>query len=168
MYGGGGMYGNRFGGGMYGMNRMGMNGNPNDPNNPGFMMNSMQYLYSVQEVVMALSEISRTLEINAEGMKHFFESIFRLSKRIVGGTQKFYQFVIEWVFKIYHSIKNYFKSKFSFIHEGNSANGVKIQMTFLQKSMRIVLYIVVFSFFPILYKMLFGSSSTGQFDKHFA
>jgi hypothetical protein len=46
---------------------------------------------------MTLSDIGRTIEMNADQMKHFFESMIRLAKRIIGGTEKLYKLMIEWI-----------------------------------------------------------------------
>lgn len=64
---------------MYGGN-MGMMGM--DPNNPGFLQNSMQYLHSLGYVMMSLSEISRNLEMNAEGLGRFWGSLYNLVLRM--------------------------------------------------------------------------------------
>lgn len=66
-------------GGMYGggMGMMGM-----DPNNPGLLQHSMQYLHSLGYVIMSLSEISRNLEMNADGLARFWTSLYNLTLRI--------------------------------------------------------------------------------------
>ncbi|KAL4510109.1 hypothetical protein ABPG72_010302 [Tetrahymena utriculariae] len=150
MYGG---FGSSMYGGGYGRYGMGM-GMGMDPNQQGFMQNSMMFLNSFGFVIQAMGEIARTVEMNAQGLVHLFQSMFNLGLRVKGWGINFFQFMKRMFKKVYEKVVEFVQQKGRFLFMGNSNNNVKMRMRLVSTAIRIVLVMFIVSMIPLVKNML--------------
>ena len=159
---GGSSYGG-FGGGYGGMNRYGMN---SDPNNQGYLENGMRFLDSFNYVVNSLCDVARNLESNADGLGRFWVSIFNLVFRMKNWSVSLTQWVINLFKKIFCWVRDFIKRKFGEWFLLNGEQKEEMHLKILKLTLRIALILFILSFVPLLFKQRArGGGLNGIFEQ---